>query len=367
LYIIEAILAVQHRRRKMEFDTDSYEILIDNCCSHSLTNDINDFIEPPIKSKVRIRGYNGQTTSTKVGTVKWKIQDDNGKIHNFILPDTYYSPTVETRLLSPQHWAQVKAKKRDAYCITYYDAIIMRWNKDKYQITAPLDDIKHQNVGVMQSITGIKNYLTACTAFEQEHETLAFPASIDMDKDEEPAIVTDDEASIQSQEWNQPSNEEEQEQDNDLTQMREKPIEVTFEEDTDVREGYPVYASDKQDYMHWHRKFNHPTVLIKMALQDMLPRRFKKILKDMDRKKIKPPMCNDCYGAKATRKPWRVKGNKSNRSHAKKAVNPGNVVSVDQLESSIPGFIGQIASKLTRQRIIGSTVYIDHESDLSYV
>jgi hypothetical protein len=26
--------------------------------------------------------------------------------------------------------------------------------------------------------------------------------------------------------------------------MREKPIEVTFEEYTDVREEYPVYASD---------------------------------------------------------------------------------------------------------------------------
>jgi hypothetical protein len=209
LYIIEAMSAVQCRRRKIEFDTDSYDILIGNCCTHSLTNEINDFIEPPVKSKVKIRGYNGQTTSTMVGKVKWKIQDDNGKIHNFILPDTYYSPTIETRLLSPQHWAQVKAKKRDAYCITYDDTIIMRWNKDKYQVTAPLDDRKHQNVRVMRSITGIKNYLTLCAAFEQEHETLAFPVTIVMDKDEKPAIVTNDEASVQSQELDPPSNGEE--------------------------------------------------------------------------------------------------------------------------------------------------------------
>jgi hypothetical protein len=38
-----------------------------------------------------------------VGTVKWKIKDDKGKIHNFILPNTYYSSSVETRMLSPQH------------------------------------------------------------------------------------------------------------------------------------------------------------------------------------------------------------------------------------------------------------------------
>jgi hypothetical protein len=31
-----------------------------------------------------------------VGTVKWKIKDDKGKIHSFIIPNTYYSPLVET-------------------------------------------------------------------------------------------------------------------------------------------------------------------------------------------------------------------------------------------------------------------------------
>ena len=72
-YVIEA-RAVQEKvkRKKVQFDTDSYDILIDNCCSHTLTNDINDYIEPPVKSKVRVRGYNGNTNSTMVGTVKWK-------------------------------------------------------------------------------------------------------------------------------------------------------------------------------------------------------------------------------------------------------------------------------------------------------
>jgi hypothetical protein len=53
LYVIEAMSAVQKRRNQLEFDTDSYAILIDNCCSHSLTNSKEDFIEPPVKSKVK--------------------------------------------------------------------------------------------------------------------------------------------------------------------------------------------------------------------------------------------------------------------------------------------------------------------------
>jgi hypothetical protein len=85
-----------------------------------------------------------------VGAVKQKIQHNNGKIHNFIVSNTYYySPTAETTLLSLQHWAQVRhlfIKK----CI----------------ITASLD------VGAVRSVTGIKKCLTACQAIEQEQETL---------------------------------------------------------------------------------------------------------------------------------------------------------------------------------------------------
>ncbi len=40
------------------------------------------------------------------------------------------------------------------------------------------------------------------------------------------------------------------------------------------------------------------------------------------------------------------------------------VVSVDQLESSIPGFIGQMTGKLTNKRAVASTIFVDHASDL---
>ena len=46
---------------------------------------------------------------------------------------------------------------------------------------------------------------------------------------------------------------------------------------------------------------------------------------------------------------------------------PGAVVSVDQLESSTPGFIGQLKGWLTRQRYSCATVFVDHYSDLTFV
>jgi hypothetical protein len=375
---IEARSAMNKERRlRMEFDTDSFDILIVNCCSHTLTNDINDYIEPPVKSLVRVRGYNGSTNSTMVGTVKWKIKDDKGKIHSFILPNTYYSPSVQTRLLSPQHWAQTRKKGRDSYCITYHDAIIMRRNKDKYQITAPLDNRKHRNMGVVRLASGITQYLTSCQAIDEEFTTLAYPATICMGC--QIAEVTDDETSMEAPKVSQDKTEKAMDGVRPVTpteveQMREEIIkdkesESILHDDDKTVEDFPTYAQDSQEYMHWHYRLNHPThtVMTKMEKQGMLPRGITKILTTMGKQHTKQPMCNDCCGAKATRKPWRGKGKRYIHKHLTKTPHPGEVVSVDQLESSIPGFIGQMTGKLTIQRIVASTVYVDHASDLSYV
>jgi hypothetical protein len=36
--------------------------------------------------------------------------------------------------------------------------------------------------------------------------------------------------------------------------MREEPKEIILEDDSKVDEEEPVYADDKQEYMHWHYK-----------------------------------------------------------------------------------------------------------------
>ena len=108
----------------------------------------------------------------------------------------------------------------------------MRWNKDKYQITAPLDNRKHRNVGVVRSAPGIKDYLTACQAIDQEYTTLAYPATICMDC--QAAEITDDESSVQTPEKS------------DVDQMREEifkvkePETMIQDEDATVEEDSPT-------------------------------------------------------------------------------------------------------------------------------
>ena len=61
----------------------------------------------------------------------------------------------------------------------------------------------------------------------------------------------------------------------------------------------------------------------------------------------KKPFCAACQYGKMTRRPWSVKGD--NKNATKTATRPGQVVSVDQLESNSPGLIAQLKGKLTQQ------------------
>jgi hypothetical protein len=180
----------------MHFDTDSYDILVDNCCSQSKTNSLQDFIKPPKVSDMKIKGFNGHTTQTKVGTVRWRIHDDGGRIHNIIQPNTYYSAHAESRLLSPQQWAQIDKNGRGTKCTTYHDVIILKWNNQKFKRTIPIDD-QTRNVGIISTPLGINGYLHKCEEYDKTHQVIAFPATIEHDADLH--VVTDDEEEIADQ------------------------------------------------------------------------------------------------------------------------------------------------------------------------
>ena len=79
----------------------------------------------------------------------------------------------------------------------------------------------------------------------------------------------------------------------------------------------------------------------------------------------KKPFCTACQYGKLTKRPWRVKGD--DKSNAKVATRPGQVVSVDQLESNTPGFIAQLKGRLTQQRYHYATVFVDQYSGYTFV
>jgi hypothetical protein len=176
-------------------------------------------------------------------------------------------------------------------------------------------------------------------------------------------VVTDDEEEqadqdIQSIKKNQPEGVKELTQSEGAKENeRTTPLQIGFDEaQHDTVDEHPTFLDDVQEYMHWHYRLNHAShiVMIKLANKKMLPQRITQILKKMEKNRAKPPMCNDCYCANASRTPWRGKITKDdeNKSERRSNLKPGDVVSIDQLESSVPGFIGQQTGILTRQRIV---------------
>ena len=77
------------------------------------------------------------------------------------------------------------------------------------------------------------------------------------------------------------------------------------------------------------------------------------------------PFCAACQYGKMTKRPWRVKGD--NKGMAKTATYPGQVVSVDQLESTSPGFIAQLKGTLMQQKYKYTTVSVDQFSRYTFV
>ena len=102
-----------------------------------------------------------------------------------------------------------------------------------------------------------------------------------------------------------------------------------------------------------HHQFQHISFskLQEMARQGILPQRLAQ---------CKIPSCSACLYGKATKRAWRLKQEK--QRHRYKTLQPGEVISVDQMVSPVPGLIAQMVGFLTKQRYKYATVFVDQAS-----
>jgi GAG-pre-integrase domain len=299
----------------LKFDTDSYLIGIDNYASASMANSETDFINPPIEVNLKIKGINGNLHTTKVGTVRWMIQDDNGCTHRFDIPGTYLVPDLPIRLLSPQHVAK-EMMKRDNQpdsmtCITYADRVLLSWHHGTYKCTIPLGN---NNVPILRTSPSY-NSLKYNEAHNWKEETLkAYRVDIDL-------VQTPDE----------------------LPELQPAPINELFE-------TKPISQEHEDNLMLWHIKLGHLPFkrLQSMAQKGDLPKSLAKFT---------PPTCQACLYGRATRIPWKVKGSSN---HIQPTTKPGQCVSINQMESSSPGIIAQLKGIPTIKRYKHVIIFVDH-------
>jgi hypothetical protein len=89
-------------------DTDSFLIGLDNHATCCMENGVHNFVTKLTPTQnIRMRGVGNQLMMAKGrGTVLWKIEDDNGVVHEKLFSGTLYIPDLKLCLFSPQLWCQ---------------------------------------------------------------------------------------------------------------------------------------------------------------------------------------------------------------------------------------------------------------------
>jgi hypothetical protein len=348
------------------FDTDSAPIGVDNRCTGCISHKIEDFEGPLTESNRSIKGFGGsKTANVMIGTIVWKWQDDNGAVHKFIIPKSFYVKEGNVRLLSPQHWAQTQkdAKpKQGTGSETVGDRVTLFWKQRKHKLTIPLS--RYNNVATFNLAPGYTKFMGFCAeaevdyAAEQLDPIICYPAQTvsddeaepdDDDVYEQPASADSGSASSKQahDEWATPTN-----FDLDGKQQANAPIIIEDEEDRQP-------TNQAAELLRYHHQFGHISfrVLVVMAKLGIIPKRLSKCA---------TPTCSACLYAKAIKRAWRSRTT-SNTDEARKPKKPGECVSVDQLVSPTPGLIAQMSGFLTMKRYKYATVYVDQASRLSFV
>jgi GAG-pre-integrase domain len=125
-------------------------------------------------------------------------------------------------------------------------------------------------------------------------------------------------------------------------------------EDEETKLNNPAHELLLYHYRLGHESFAN---LQAMAKAGILPNRLAN---------CRIPQCAACHYGKASKVPWRVKGDPKDGKLFEATVT-GQVVSVDQLQSTVPGLVSQMKGWLTVQRYKYATIFVDHYSRLSFV
>lgn len=369
------------------FDTDSGRVGIDNRASACISHDISDFVGPLKKVNRAIKGFGGEKTwNVYTGTIVWKWHDNDGQLHRFKIPNSYYVPQGKCRLLSPQHWARAylakygkkihPTVKQGTGETTTMDQCQLYWDQRKYKLNVKFG--REDNVATFNLAPGYKKFGLFCQeckidyATSQEEPVYAMPAGVVSDDEDD---VDDDVRPPPANVRNVPTFW------TNLTTLRRSRAPKTtatpsaarttdFDLDGKTIDGGPTpvvideeeekqASTAAQELLRYHHRFGHISFakLQNMAKQGIIPRRLAN---------CQAPTCSACLYAKATRRQWRHKRRRfwTEKSPATKA---GEVISVDQLISPTPGFVAQMTGILTKQRYTCATIYVDQYSGLGYV
>ena len=281
-------------------------------------------------------------------------------MHVILIQGAYLIPDATTRILSPQHFAQQAndhyPKEEGTGSLTTSKNITLFWSQRRFTKTVPLDP--RTNVGLTTTAPGTRSYRDYCATIDTQEteETNIFTTHVIPDDDDESFQPKDpvDPFDLEEEPVVSPEQSPAIPTQGPMTTLVDLgPIPQVIPDDPE-----PTSLSPHDELLRWHYRLGHlPFEQVKqLARTGQLPKRLLN---------CKKPFCAACQYGKMTKRPWRVKGD--SKQSTRVATRPGQVVSVDQLESNSPGLIAQLKGKLTQQRYKYATVFVDQYSGYTFV
>ena len=275
--------------KEIHWDSDGQQLMVENGASASITPHLTDFISPlkPINSKVK--GIGGHAQATYKGTFQWRIQDDQGRSHRFTLPNSYYVATAPSRILCPQHLAQMAKDNHPLPLgtgeVTGDEYIQLFWDQRKYVKTIKLDP--RRNTGMTHTAPGIhkfKDFLAQQAI--QTPGPCCFDTHVIPDDDDEESLQPPDLIQPQTQEiqpqfplqQSGPSTTPQEQLEKTMpttTQIDFAPLPQTEKPNLIEEEEEPSKLNPSDELLRWHYKLGHTpfTRLQQMAKKGDLPKR----------------------------------------------------------------------------------------------
>lgn len=329
----------EDRNVECSFDTDSFRIVIDTGASAAFTFCKQDFITfTPLNDKVK-----GLATLkiAGVGTVQYRVKNDQGETVNLIIENCYYVPEMDICLISPQQLT----KQSTTPCAQSFDDKVfhLRWNGNTK--TIPIS--KTNNLPILHTAPGVTIACALAEAFHKwDPDLLCLKAK---------KSVPDYKADLQAKE----------QEYNDTPTIPTHTMECPDskcnrcsyikESSKEILDHKRTLDENETLYLRWHNQLGHPNFahMKSLSKEGLLPRFIKKMENE--------PVCLGCKLGKA-----RLLHSKKG-SLTSNATIPGDLIHADQCESSQDGRPFTYSGQNHSTKVNFFTIFVDSVSKKVWV
>ena len=340
--------------RQIKFDTDSQKFLIDSGASAHLWNRRKDFIyyrslSPQERKNNQVLGVSGEAVSPQgIGSIwlRMRMTSTTSTQSISMTSGTYQKPqsTSSFRRCSPNNAKPRETPKQ--VVPSQPDSIFLQWTSENGKQANKYVPLNKSNVGICFTASGYKQFRAFAAL-------CGMPATFISDDETDKLTNPPAEGPIMMPPSDTPADKPpHSESEGVTTDFMVNPAVISSDD-----QNKPLLKSDQAALMRLHEQLGHCsfTQLKQMAEQGIIPRKLAK---------VPPPKCPSCLYGKAHRKPWQMH---KIDPKIKLTTVPGAVVSIDQLESPVPGFVPIAKGQPTVQRYRGASLFVDHASDFTYI